>query len=298
MKLLVIIVTYNAMQWAERCFSSLKNSTVRPDVFVVDNGSTDGTQAFVKAHYPEVMFHQSEENLGFGKANNMGLQYALDQNYDYVYLMNQDAWVLKDTFERLIHISDNYPEYGILSPFQMNSDMSSIDNNFYKVLNINKISGKLCLDTPTNSSDEVYDINYIMAAHWFVTSKCIKSVGGFSPVFSHYGEDNNYADRALYKGFKIGVIPSLLVVHDRDNRKDNKEKLMYFQYVYCVTKLSSTTRSIKNSLFACFIILAKDIYKFSSFKPLSYLFLLISNYGTIVQLREKSISEEHAFLSL
>ena len=83
MKLLVIIVTYNAMQWAERCFSSLRNSIVRPDVFVVDNGSTDGTQIFVKEHYPDVMFHQSEENLGFGNANNMGLQHALDYNYDY-----------------------------------------------------------------------------------------------------------------------------------------------------------------------------------------------------------------------
>ena len=128
--ILVVIVTYNAMQWAERCFSSLKSSSLRPDVYVVDNGSTDGTQSYIQEHYPEVMFHQSAENLGFGKANNMGLQYALDYNYDYVYLLNQDAWVMEDTFEKLVNLSKQYPDYGILSPFQMNSDLIHIDSGF------------------------------------------------------------------------------------------------------------------------------------------------------------------------
>ncbi len=75
-KILVIIVTYNAMQWAERCFASLRKSTVKPDMLVVDNGSNDGTQEYIQQHFPEVIFHQSRDNLGFGKANNLGLHYA------------------------------------------------------------------------------------------------------------------------------------------------------------------------------------------------------------------------------
>ena len=132
MKLLVVIVTYNAMQWAERCFDSLRKSTIVPDVFVVDNGSTDGTQTYIHEHYPEVIFQQSKENLGFGKANNIGLQYALDNEYDYVYLLNQDAWVMPDTFEKLIIVHKEHPEYGILSPFQMEANMEHIDKNFKK----------------------------------------------------------------------------------------------------------------------------------------------------------------------
>ena len=111
MKLLVVIVTYNAMRWAERCFDSLRKSTVVPEVFVVDNGSTDGTQEYIKKNYPEVMFQQSNENLGFGKANNLGFQYALNKGYDYVYLLNQDAWIFPETLGGLVNVSKLHPEY-------------------------------------------------------------------------------------------------------------------------------------------------------------------------------------------
>ena len=53
MKLLVIIVTYNGMRWAKRCFDSLMTSTIVPNIFVIDNGSKDGTQTYIKDNYPQ-----------------------------------------------------------------------------------------------------------------------------------------------------------------------------------------------------------------------------------------------------
>ena len=96
-KILAIVVTYNGMEWIDRCLDSLLCSTLRPDVFVVDNGSTDGTQEYVHSHFPEVFFRQNETNLGFGRANNIGLRFAIEGGYSHVYLMNQDAWVEPDT---------------------------------------------------------------------------------------------------------------------------------------------------------------------------------------------------------
>ena len=92
-QLLVIIVNYNGMKWLERCLSSLTSSTVPSDVYIVDNGSTDGSQDYIRSNFKDAIFVQSEENLGFGKANNIGLQYAYEKGYEYVYLLNQDAWV-------------------------------------------------------------------------------------------------------------------------------------------------------------------------------------------------------------
>ncbi len=94
-----IIVTYNAMPWAERCFSSLQNSSVPVQTIVVDNGSTDGTQDFLKNIFPEIEFLQSSENLGFGKANNLGIEMAYKKGADFFYLMNQDAWIFEDTVQ-------------------------------------------------------------------------------------------------------------------------------------------------------------------------------------------------------
>ena len=72
MKVLTIIVTYNGMKWLDRCLGSLRTSSVPSDVLVVDNGSTDGSPAYIQENFPEVMLHCTGENLGFGKANKIG----------------------------------------------------------------------------------------------------------------------------------------------------------------------------------------------------------------------------------
>lgn len=298
MKLLVVIVTYNAMQWAERCFSSLKNSTVPPDIFVVDNGSTDGTQAFIKAHYPEVMFHQSEENLGFGKANNMGLQYALDHNYDYVYLLNQDAWVMDDTFERLIDISKKHPEYGILSPFQMNADMQHIDRNFVANVLAWKSNPNIVNDMYNQKLGEVYPVSGVMAAHWFMPIKTIRNVGGFSPSFPHYGEDDNYIDRLHFWGLIVGVIPSLKVVHDRGGREDAPSKRIYMGYISALLYFSSTRFSLKHATFMALYTNMRLIFEYRSIQPINNIFKVFVHLHEIRNNRKKSmIKEKGIFLN-
>ena len=162
-KLLVIIVAYNAMRWLDKCIGSVLSSSVQSDIILIDNGSTDSTQDYVKEHFPMVLFKQSTENLGFGKANNIGLQYALDNGYDYVYLLNQDAWVMPDTFEKLIKAHLNNPRFGILSPLQLQANMHHLDTNF------NILCGKcagLLDDVVLGELRDVYEVlpigHYIM----------------------------------------------------------------------------------------------------------------------------------------
>lgn len=82
-KIYFIIVTYNAMKWAEKCFSSLRNSSIPVHTIVVDNGSIDGTQDYIKSQFPDVELIQSAENLGFGKANNIGIEKAYKNGADF-----------------------------------------------------------------------------------------------------------------------------------------------------------------------------------------------------------------------
>ena len=296
MKLLVVIVTYNAMQWAERCFESLRKSTIVPDVFVVDNGSTDGTQEYIQQNYPEVKFIQSKENLGFGKANNMGMQYALDNDYDYVYLLNQDAWVMHDTFEKLIEISQKHPEYGILSPFQMNADMKHIDVNFIKYVFSWKSNPDIFNDVYNETVNEIYPVSVVMAAHWLVTKRCLRKVGGFSPSFPHYGEDVNYIERALHYGFKIGIVPSLRVVHDRGWREDPPEKIIYMEYIVAIKYLSSPHLSLRKAFMKSVGRTIHLVFKFRSFKPINNIFKVINHLREIRKDRMISITQDCAFL--
>jgi GT2 family glycosyltransferase len=65
---------------------------------------------------------------------------------------------------------------------------------------------------------EVYEVPFVNAAGWLLSKKCLETVGGFDPVFFHYGEDDNYCQRVLFHGLKIGVTPQTFLKHDRETR--------------------------------------------------------------------------------
>lgn len=295
MKVIVIIVTYNGIEWVRRCFDSLKESIIEPDVFVVDNGSKDGTQDYIKKNYPKTIFQQSSENLGFGKANNIGLQYALDNGYDYAYLLNQDAWIFPETIGELIRISKAYPEYGILSPFQINAN-GQIDNNFYIRISLTTIFQQLFNDIYNNEEKDVYEVPSMMAAHWFLPRKTIIKIGGFSPSFPHYGEDDNYSNRVIYHGFKIGITPKLRVVHDRAWRKSNKEKEMYSGFTTSIYYINNPLVSPFSSYVLSLKIAISNAVRFQSYKPLFYFFKLVGNSKKYMNNRRSSKNNACAFL--
>ena len=296
MKLLVIIVTYNAMQWAERCFESLKNSTIVPDVFVVDNGSIDGTQEYIKRHNPEVRFYQSNENLGFGRANNIGLQYALDNDYDYAYLLNQDAWIFPETLSTLIEVSKSHPDYGILSPFQMEANLEHLDGNFKKKTCNWKSSPELLDDLYFHKNRDVIPVSHVMAAHWLITPNCLKKVGGFSPTFPHYGEDNNFEHRAIYKGFKIGIVPASQAVHDRENRAVSKKKQIYQKYIDGLIRMSNPRVRPSRAIIVTFYTALLNLVRLKSVVPVWDFFRTIVRYSQIRNNRKESIQKECVFL--
>lgn len=240
--ILVVIVAYNSMKWIKRCYDSLRNSSIPCDIITIDNGSTDGTPQYLAKNYPEVTLYLSDKNLGFGKANNIGLQKALDEDYQFVYLLNQDAWIFPDTFSCLLNASKNNPEYGILSPMQIQADGAHFDTKF-----ATNVIGQRQTDRPLLVEDlfwgrqeVVYNVSFVMAAHWLITRKCLETVGGFSPTFFHYGEDDNYLLRTRYWKFKIGIVPKSLAVHDRQDSAWSPQKRLYISnYTMPLNRMSN-----------------------------------------------------------
>lgn len=223
----VIIVTYNATPWLTKCIVSLLKSSLPLRIIAVDNGSTDGTQQIIKEKYPEVVLLQSAENLGFGKANNIGIKQAYEAGANYVFLLNQDAWVEKDTIESLINIADKNPEYGIISPIHLNGKGDALDLRFSHCIAPN-MCPKLVSDLLLNQTkDEIYETNFVNVAAWLMSRKCIETVGGFNPIFHMYGEDDNYIHRTHYHGLKVGIYPFAIIYHDRENRPEIITKNTY-----------------------------------------------------------------------
>ncbi len=214
-KLFVIIVTYKGQRWYHRCFGSLRESTIPVQTIVIDNASSDGTVEFIKENYPEIHLIECKENLGFGRANNIGMRYALDHDCDYVFLLNQDAWVEPDTFEKLVEIHQRHPEYGLLGPVQVNSEKTKVlDGVIQFLVNPDNINLNMFSDLMMGTVDEVYPVAEINAAAWLLPRQTLEIVGGFDPLFLHYGEDWNYLSRVLYHKMKVGLTPHVMMVHD------------------------------------------------------------------------------------
>lgn len=215
-KVFAIVVTFNGKKWYDRCFGSLRDSGVPIEIVVIDNSSSDNTVEYIREYFPFIYLIESKENLGFAKANNIGIRYAIDHGAEYVLLLNQDAWVGKDTMAQLLRTFADNENVGVASPVHLNGNATEIDFAFGKCLPSTCIS-----DLFFHKDVKYYDVSFVNAAAWLLSAHCLKRIGGFDTLlFKHYGEDNNYCQRLLYHGYRLVVNMHCSVCHDRDFRKD------------------------------------------------------------------------------
>lgn len=193
--IVAIIVTYNGMKWLEKCIDSVCKSSVPVKLIVIDNASSDGTPQWIKNHYSQVELVEAGVNLGFGKANNLGFKRAIELNANYIFLLNQDAYIQEYTIFNLIEVISSNNEIGILSPVHLNYNSNSYEAYFEKYI------------LPTAKevlNHKFYQVPFIHAACWLISASLLKKVGGFDPLFFQYGEDNDYIQRATFYGYKVG----------------------------------------------------------------------------------------------
>ena len=215
MKIFAIIVTYNAMHndWIAKCLSSLNGSTTDIETVVVDNCSTDGTREYVPEKWPDVVWLPQQKNLGFGQANNVGIRYALEHDADYVLFLNQDAVMMPDAVENMIKAHKG--QECILSPVQLNGTGERLDHGFHNFLRLNDgelienslLSGKLM---------ESYLVGMVCAACWLIPISVVRRIGGFNPLFFHYGEDDNFYSRMKFRNIPMVLVTTAYMRHDRE----------------------------------------------------------------------------------
>src|SRR4051812_5929005 len=110
----VVVVSYNALPWLERCLESVRGH----ETIVVDHGSTDGTLELVRERFPEARLIE-QENRGLGGGSNAGMRVA---SGDYFLLLNSDAWALGDAVERLVLFAEDNPAAAVVRPQLLHPD--------------------------------------------------------------------------------------------------------------------------------------------------------------------------------
>jgi N-acetylglucosaminyl-diphospho-decaprenol L-rhamnosyltransferase len=300
-KIFVIVVTFNGMQWIENCLNSILNSAVSSNVIVIDNCSTDDTVEFIEQKFKNVLLVQQNKNLGFGAANNIGLNIALEKGGEYFVLLNQDAYLKEDTIGLLVEQMQANPEYGILSPVHLNGKGNTMDLLFQTYVNVNNCKDFYSDLFLRNDLKNIYDVNFVNAAIWLLSKETLQNVGGFNPYFFHYAEDNDYVNRCQFKKLKVGIVPKSVALHDR-NVSERKPTLKNFFNFNDVKLLNPNNSWTVNRMLR--FILNKSILSILSFNRrdftynFSYLNKTLKNYKRVKSIQQESIRNEYAFLDL
>ena len=133
-----------------------------------------------------------------------------------VAMLNQDAYLQEGCLDKLLSVQRKNPDYGVLSPIHLNGKGDKLDENFsnYMVYKNNPhFYSDFILKNPLQ---QVYQVPFVNAAGWLLSKEVLETVGGFDPLFFHYGEDDNFCQRVRYHGYKVGVVPTAFLHHDRD----------------------------------------------------------------------------------
>ncbi|MDP5200688.1 glycosyltransferase family 2 protein [Flavobacterium sp. DG2-3] len=299
-KIFVIVVTFNGMQWIEDCLNSILNNAVSSHVIVIDNCSTDGTIEFIKLNFKSVLLIQQNKNLGFGAANNIGLNIALEKGGEYFVLLNQDAYLKEDTIGLLIEQMEANPEYGVLSPVHLNGKGNRIDLLFQTYVNANNCKDFYSDLFLRKDLKNIYDVSFVNAAIWLLSKKTLQNVGGFNPYFFHYAEDNDYINRCRFKKLKVGIVPKSVALHDRDVSERtftlknfvnaNDLKLLNPNNAWTVNKMLKFI--LKRSIVSILLLNKSDLTY-----NLNYLVKTLKKYKRVKSLQQESMYNEYSFLS-
>lgn len=305
MKFSAIIVSYNGAAYLETCITSLMRCVPEIDIIVVDNASQDDSRTIVSA-YQNVFLIKLERNIGFGAANNLGIEYAYNTlNSEFFLLINQDAYINSDSWSGFIDLPKKV-QNNLIGLMQFGPENNSFDFNFRKLYITESNCPGIIEDSFHGRIKDYYEAKFINAAAWVVPRKLIEDVGGFSPAFFHYGEDNNFIHRVHYWGYKLFLTPKISVIHDRfeslrnssahhrvENEKIREITLALSNPNHLVTKWSFCRRIIKWNL--------KDIMSFrigrNATGIISLKLLLNGTVSRALNYRNKSL-EPTSFLNL
>ncbi len=219
----VIIVSYNTHDLLRAALRSVAASAVRPaSVIVVDNASSDCSAEMVEVEFPEVILVRAESNLGFARANNLGMEQS---RAEYELLLNSDVEIGPDTIEVLLREMSSDPAIGAVGPVLRGADGRvqfeggrrdpSILGEFSNITHLNRVvaSGPLTRYM-INDWDHLSsrDVEVLSGACMLVRRSALDSTL-FRTDFFMYGEDVELCQRLRAGGSRLRYVAETEVLH-------------------------------------------------------------------------------------
>ena len=278
-KIAIIIINWNTYQLTFNCLKSLKACTYKnKTIFLVDNGSKDGSGDKIAFEFPDINFIKNEINEGFTGANNKALKVILKQNFDYVLLLNNDTEVKPNFLSLLEARMDSDQNLAATQPlildFPNKNTIWNGGGSFNSFFGLSKTRYNGLIYKPQLKIETFTE--WISGCCILVKIEVIKKVGLLDNRFFAYFEDVDWSIRMTKLGYKLGVVPKSIIYHQSSgstkmNNTSNEGNLSpYAHYL-----------NVRNHIY----LIKKHTFFFNSFGCWIYQILKITSYSIYFILR-------------
>ena len=243
----VILVDWNGVEVTRECLRSLKNINTtgldKVQVIVVDNGSDISVEDSIREEFGDVVYLRSPINRGFAGGNNIGIRYALEQQFSYTLLLNNDTTVDKDFLLPLIHVLEENEKVAAVQPkIYFAHDKNLLWNagtKFDVVFGTASTRGYKKIDQ--GQFDNIASMPWLTGCCMLIKNDVLQQYvpSLLNETYKTYFEDVEFSFRLRKAGFELMYVPSSKIWHIAGysaERNEGKEGKMFPEIVYLHTR--------------------------------------------------------------
>ena len=274
----IIIVNYRVKEKLFSCLQSIYDSKPKAnsEVIVVDNDEEKTIGEELKKNFPKVRYIESKKNLGFGAGNNLGAKYARGK---YLFFLNPDSQVLKDSIDTLFSFFEKNKKVGIISPLILNDNHQAFSLQGYKELTPTRAIFSFSIlrkffpsKTVFNSFSLEYwnkhpirEVDCVYGASLMIQSETFKKLGGFDENFFLYFEENDISKRVRQLGYKAFINANSKIIHEvgqstrqlkNPQKKFSQSRFYYLKKHYGIIKALLTEFILKINKYSVLVFIA------------------------------------------
>lgn len=210
-----VILNTNRRDDTLACLDSLKrNSYSNHRIIVLDNRSTDGSVDAIREAHPDVQIVGLEKNLGYAGNNNVGIELAIKQGADWVFVLNEDIVLDEECLAKLIEVGEGDPRIGILGPLVYHHDEPNVIQSAGGMLGEYWESIHLGKDEEDQGQFTTpHPVEWISGCAILVRRDAIEQAGMLDGNYFIYWEETEWCIRVAQAGWKIVHVPQARIWH-------------------------------------------------------------------------------------
>lgn len=267
MKLSVVIVNYNVKYFLENCLNSVfvASRNLDVEIIVVDNASLDGSDTMVRQKYPTVNYIYLENNIGFSKANNVGIKAS---SGEFILLLNPDTVVQENSFSSCVSYLEKHPEVGGLGVKMIDGSGTFLPESkrglptplvaFYKVFGLSSLFPNSrrfgTYHLGYLDKNETHEVDVLSGAYLMMPRNVVDKVGMLDEDYFMYGEDIDLSYCITKAGYSNSYFAGTTIIHYKgESTKKNSVNYVFVFYRAMIIFAKKHFEKGSASMFSAFI---------------------------------------------